>query len=282
MAWQLNGDWLERIPVLQKMSRHFLVKVALNMSTTVYAPREKPPAQRLYVIIKGFCTYGGHILKMGEHWGQRDMAKTKDPLCATAISYLHVNYVATQTIVELAENFDDDTVLRELKKWTLFQKFREHAMTQLKLQRKRVAWRETYGEHKPFPANLQEKALKSNNMTIENRMGKLAQEVDQIKQTLDALCEHLKMPVSTKMPGSSVPQHLKMPGSSVPHAAPQAAPQAAPRGAASHRASIDGMMLARAAPLRPVLPAASAIGALRPLPLPLPPVAKAARPAPPG
>ena len=264
MAWQLNGDWLERIPVLQKMSSRFLVQVALNMSMTVYAPKEQPPAQRLYVIIKGLCTYGGHILKQGEHWGQRDMAKTKKPLCATAISYLHVNYVATQTIFELAENYDDDTVLRELKKWTLFQKFREHAFTELKLKRKRVAWRKAngVGEHEPLPPELQEKVLQSKNMTIENRMGKLAQEVDQIKQTLTALCEHLKMPVSTNA------------GSSVPHAAPQTAP----RGAASHRASIA----TRPPQLRPVLPAAGAIGALRPLPLPLPPVAKAARPAPPG
>ena len=121
IAWQINGDWLERIPVLQRLPRKFLVQVALNMSSAVYAPKEKPPAQRIYVIIKGVCTYGGPTLKQGGHWGQNDLANTKQPLCATAITYLHVNYVATQTILELADNYGDATILREMKKWMLFQ-----------------------------------------------------------------------------------------------------------------------------------------------------------------
>jgi len=154
VAWQLNGNWLESIPVLHRMPPKFLARVALNMSMAVYAPKEKPPAQRLYVISKGFCTYGGTTLKAGDHWGQRDMAATKYPLCATAITYLHVNYVATKTIFELADSFQDSTVLWELKKWMVFQKFREYVFNLVKLERKRAAWRAVKGEHAPFPDEL--------------------------------------------------------------------------------------------------------------------------------
>ena len=257
VAWQLNGDWLERIPVLQQLPPNFLVQVALNMSTAVYAPKEKPPAQRLYVIIKGVCTYGGHTLKQGEHWGQKDMAKTKQPLCATAITYLHVNYVATQTIFELADSYGDADILRAIRKWILFQKFREHMFERLKLERKRVAWTARHPDD-PFPAELQPITLNSPNLTIDYRVGKLTKDVDEIKQTLAALCAHLGMPVSGDL--------SKVAGSSAQHASLRAAPQ----GAAPHRASIA----TRPPPLRPAVSAASSIGTLRPLPLPLPPVAR--------
>ena len=277
VAWQLNGDWLERIPVLQRLPEKFLVQVALNMSTAVYAPKEKPPAQRLYVIIKGFCTYLGRTLKQGEHWGQKDMAKTKQPMCATAITYLHVNYVATQTIFELADSYDDDdnTILWAIKKWILFQKFREHAFEQLKLKRKRIAYGERHpGE--PLPTELQPKALNFQNLTIENRVANLTKDVDQmqrdfraVKGGLAALLTHFNLAVPGDLSTSA--------GSS----APQASPRTVPHGAASCRASIA----TRPPPLRPAVLAVSAIGALRPLPLaplPLPPVARAARYAPQG
>ena len=53
------------------------------------------------MITKGVCTYGGKTLKPGGHWGQNDMASTKQPLRATAITYLHVNYVTTQVRVRV-------------------------------------------------------------------------------------------------------------------------------------------------------------------------------------
>ena len=278
MAWQLNGDWLERIPVLQKMSPQFLVRVALNMSMAVYAPKEKPPAQRLYLIIKGFCTYDGLTLKQGEHWGQRDMAKTKNPLCATAITYLHVNYVATQTIFELANNYGDESILWQIKKWTLFQKFREHAFAKLKLNRRRTEWRKANGEGKPLPPELEEKTLNNNNVSLENRVVKLSHDVDHIRQTLEALCKHMGAPLITNA-GSSAPRSRRTSREAM-------AQEPTSPGAASHCAS----SATPPPPVRPVLPAAarpvllgpSAIGAMRPLPLPLPPVPKAARPGPPG
>ena len=271
VAWQLNGDWLESIPVLHRLPPKFLVRVALNMSMAVYAPKEKPPAQRLYVIIKGFCTYGGTTLKTGDHWGQRDMANTKHPLCATAITYLHVNYVATKTILELADSFNDATVLRELKKWMLFQKFREHALDRVKRERKREAWKRDKG-NEDFPEDLKEPEFKEKmtiekrQMAIENRVYKLAHDVDQIKQNINALCTHFNvtMPASTN------------PGSSARNTTPRTTSQGA---AAAHRASIH----TRAPLLRQhVTAAVAATRLLRPQPLPLPPVPKAARPAPPG
>ena len=45
VSWQLNGDWLQSIPVLQQLPQKFLVQVALNMIAGVYAPKEQPPAQ---------------------------------------------------------------------------------------------------------------------------------------------------------------------------------------------------------------------------------------------
>ena len=239
VAWQLNGDWLESIPVLHRMPPKFLVRVALNMSMAVYAPKEKPPAQRLYVIIKGFCTYGGTTLKTGDHWGQRDMANTKHPLCATAITYLHVNYVATKTIFELADSFKDANVLRELKKWMLFQKFREHAFDRVKLKRKREAWRQAKGDA-PFPDELKDLEYEKNHITVENRVYKLAQDVDQIKHTLKVLCDHFNvtMPASTN-PGSS---------------ARNTTPRTTSQGAAAHRASIH----TRPPPLRQHVAAAVA------------------------
>ena len=37
-----------------------------------------------------------------------NQASTKQPLRATAITYLHVNYVTTQTIFELADKYDEE------------------------------------------------------------------------------------------------------------------------------------------------------------------------------
>ena len=210
MAWQLNGDWLESIPVLQQLPQTFLVQVALNMIAEVYAPKEHPPAQRLYVITKGVCTYGGQTLKPGGHWGQNDMASNTQPLRATAITYLHVNYVATQTIFELADKYDQyggpTTILWQIKRWVVWHKVREHAFAQLKLKRRRAAWREAHGEHKPFPADLQEKALCNveKALTVENRVYKLANDVDQVqrdlrevKDTVAAIAAHLNVGAST-------------------------------------------------------------------------------------
>ena len=146
VAWTVNGDWLRRIPVMQRLPQKFLVQVALKMSPAVYAPKEKPPAQRLYVITTGICSYGGRTLKQGEHW--RALTKTKG---ATAITYLHVMYVATQTIDELAATDGDATILWAIRKWTLWHKLREHAFEQAKLARRRKAWRERYGDNEPFP-----------------------------------------------------------------------------------------------------------------------------------
>ena len=190
VAWTLNGHWLLRIPVLAKLkNRRFLVKVALAMTSAVYAPRERPTAQRLYVIIRGHATYLGRTLKPGEHWGQSDMAKTKRPARATALTYLHVNFVATQTILELAEKAGNK-VLWELKKYVIFQHMREYMLFQLRKERKKKAWRETRGDQEMPPDDTGKDADHVAPVTLEKRVETMAEEMKYVKKTIEAMAAH--------------------------------------------------------------------------------------------
>ena len=139
VAWQINGAWLLRIPVFRSLPKPFLVQVSLNLSSTVYAPKEKPPAQRIYVIFQGCCTYKGQTLTVGETWGQADMAKTSQPLRAIATTYLHVNFVATRTIFELAEKDGTAATLWSIKKMIIFQSIRSYLLDNLRRERRRKA-----------------------------------------------------------------------------------------------------------------------------------------------
>ena len=189
VAMEINGMWLERIPLFRSLPKAFLVQIALNLSSTVFAPREKPPAQRIYVIFQGCCTYKGQTLTVGETWGQADMAKTSRPVRAIATTYLHVNYIATQTIYELAEKDGTTETLWSIKKAIIFQSIRSYLLDNLRRERRRQARIEAghrtsrIDEDMEAEANLQMKRIVAP-ISVERRVESLSDEMQEVRKDL--------------------------------------------------------------------------------------------------
>ena len=81
------------------------------MSNEVYAPSDRLPARRLYLIMRGSAIYKGKVLGKGESFGEQDVMLTSDTITfddpntgerihrerkrpqAYAITYLHVQFI---------------------------------------------------------------------------------------------------------------------------------------------------------------------------------------------
>ena len=70
------------------------MQVALSVKNAVFAPGDRLPPRRLYVILKGSAIYHGKTLGRGDSFGEQDVIlrgkKGKTRLQAYAVTFLHV------------------------------------------------------------------------------------------------------------------------------------------------------------------------------------------------
>ena len=57
-------------------AKGFLVQVALSMRNEVYAPGDRLPPRRLYIITRGTAIYRGRVLNKGDSFGEQDVMLT--------------------------------------------------------------------------------------------------------------------------------------------------------------------------------------------------------------
>ena len=83
---QVNERWLQTVPffrglvgpdgqqVVNPVEKPFLAKVAVALQSGVFAPHERPPRGRVYVILQGKARYRGMLRTAGYCWGALDVS----------------------------------------------------------------------------------------------------------------------------------------------------------------------------------------------------------------
>ena len=130
-SWGLSVDERQRrrANLIQREKQHslarqeakgFLVHVALAMRNEVYAPTDRLPTRRLYLIVRGAVMYCGKILGVGESFGEQDVllrgdsftVSEADGSCmvrcerrrpqAHAVTFLQVQYIGPDDLAAIA------------------------------------------------------------------------------------------------------------------------------------------------------------------------------------
>ena len=101
-------------------AKGFLVHVALAMRNEVYAPTDRLPTRRLYLVVRGSVMYCGKILGVGESFGEQDVllrgdsftVSEADGSCmvrcerrrpqAHAVTFLQVQYIGPDDLAAIA------------------------------------------------------------------------------------------------------------------------------------------------------------------------------------
>ena len=144
---RVQSKWLNGVPFFRGMKsldgRHvcdavepgFLAKVAVALKSSVFAPLEKPPTCKLYIIMKGCARYRGSVRGLGYCWGALDVMLTNVgdvmPIPrATSIDYLHVAWVDGQTLRRIANEFPLSR--HSLRVWTMINGIKEFMLHTLR------------------------------------------------------------------------------------------------------------------------------------------------------
>ena len=92
---QVNEKWLQTVPffrglkgpdgkqVVDPVEKSYLAKVAVALQTGVFAPHERPPRGRVYVILQGEARYRGMRRNAGYCWGALDVSDRRSNLVPT-------------------------------------------------------------------------------------------------------------------------------------------------------------------------------------------------------
>ena len=190
----IHGPWLHKVPFFKGMhfkgsegklmvppvSEAFLAQVTTELRSEVFAPTERPPLGRLYVISKGSARFKGKVRQVGFSWGSIDVMLPNAPVPkrAVAITYLHVLWINGPTLRSIAKDFPSDA--RALRVWTLWAGLKEFLKDNLRKasDAERQAAREWVHEHelddKSVGRNLsilQASARDSTRSSCENAVG---------------------------------------------------------------------------------------------------------------
>jgi len=109
-AFKLNKHWLTKLSFYENIAKPVLAKLATGVEIVVFAPLERPPALRLYVIQRGSARFGGSILSTWESFGEIILSEVLIKLgrpfrTAQAVNYLHAFRISADQLNALAEEF---------------------------------------------------------------------------------------------------------------------------------------------------------------------------------
>jgi hypothetical protein len=99
--------------------RQFVAEMMTLMKPTIYAPRDKPPQDGMYLITSGSCWHRGESLGPGECWGIMDVTmRNPKKYRSIAATYLHVQVIKRDDFMVLEESFPE--IWAALKRWALW------------------------------------------------------------------------------------------------------------------------------------------------------------------
>ena len=121
ICWATSAQWLVQIEIFANASKPFMVQIALSMTPQVYAPADRPPARRLYVLFKGLCKYGVRTLTPGMTFGESDVlmqGSHHKRMRAVCKSYVHVKFITSEKLMEVASAYPETyCILRSITAW---------------------------------------------------------------------------------------------------------------------------------------------------------------------
>jgi hypothetical protein len=109
-SWDINRKWLMTVPFFDSAEKPFLARMTLALKQDVYAPHDRPPMPRLYVIFKGAVKYENKMIGPGGTFGTKDVllsGPTIQYLTAVCQTYVHVDSVSPEELYELGAEFPE-------------------------------------------------------------------------------------------------------------------------------------------------------------------------------
>ena len=108
MVLEMSGEMLKHVWYLCDLEPECLVELSLKMSRAVYAPREKIPADRLCILMRGVAAKAGNILTVGSTWCEDVIVSAnalRDKRLASALPYAEIATLTRDDIDDVLESF---------------------------------------------------------------------------------------------------------------------------------------------------------------------------------
>lgn len=121
VAWHVNHRWLQRVPFLHNMPRPFLVEVAVNLHSIVFAPGDAAPHGLLYIVHDGLALHRGNLLTKGKVWGEDMILRSvhlRHRHLARALNYLTCLYMNRLELMSIASHYPN--TFKKLRRCAIF------------------------------------------------------------------------------------------------------------------------------------------------------------------
>ncbi len=104
----MSRQLLETVWYLADLEKGALVEISLKIERGGYAPREKVPALKLNILMRGVAAKAGNILTYGAHWGDDIIVSSqalRDLRPASALTYVEVATLSRTDLDEVLRRF---------------------------------------------------------------------------------------------------------------------------------------------------------------------------------
>lgn len=109
VALQTTQLWIRQVWYFANCRRDFVIQIAQSLSPQLYATREVFPSTGvLYILERGLCARGGHVLIAGGTWGEDMILESKTLLDTTstiALTYCEVWTLAKPDLIAVCAMF---------------------------------------------------------------------------------------------------------------------------------------------------------------------------------
>ena len=136
VAWQINHRWLDKVRFLSGTQRPFLVEVACNLHSIVFAPADLCPPGFLYIVHAGVALRCGQFLHKGRVWGE-DMILQSVHLrvhhAARAMGYLTCFNMNRIELMSIASKYP--MTVKRLRRYAVFLALRREVCLRARIKR---------------------------------------------------------------------------------------------------------------------------------------------------
>jgi hypothetical protein len=142
----------------------FISMMMSRMRPFIYAPKDKPPKGKLYIITQGTALYKGVTLRPGGFWGELDvvMAKPKR-VCAVASTHLHVQAITREDFQRLSDEYP--RVYASVKRWVYWSSVKDFILGDFRKARAEAVKAQGVVRSPP-PAELDEEGARKELLAI--------------------------------------------------------------------------------------------------------------------
>ena len=107
---RMSGSMLKRVWYLHDVEDGCIVDLSLRIERAVYAPREKIPADRLNILVRGVAAKAGNILTPICVWGEDIIVSARalrDKRFASALTYTELAFVSREVLDDVLKDYPD-------------------------------------------------------------------------------------------------------------------------------------------------------------------------------